>query len=59
MQFEVNDDLGKRFMAALDKSGEDDKTVVERLFKTYVYEVFSRYAENYFALETFMRLPKK
>ena len=58
MQFEVNDDLGKRFEAALAKSGEDNKKVIERLFKTYVYEVFSRQEETYFALETFMRLPK-
>jgi|GEM_PF-4744502 len=59
MQFEINDNLGERFLAALEKSGEDQKVVLERMFKTYVYETFSRYEENYFALETFMRLPKK
>ena len=58
MQFEVGDDLGKRFKTALEKSGEDEKKVIERLFKTYVYEIFSRQKETYFALETFMRLPK-
>ena len=58
MQFELNDELGGRFKAALEKSGEEEKKVVERLFKTYVYEVFSRHEETYFALETFMRLPK-
>lgn len=59
MQFEINDNLGERFLAALDKSGEDQKVVLERMFKTYVYEKFSRKEETYFALETFMRLPKK
>ena len=58
MQLEVGDELGGRFKAALEKSGEDEKKVVERLLKTYVYEIFSRYEETYFALETFMRLPK-
>ena len=58
MKFEVNAELGKRFKSSLEKSGEDEKKVIERLFKTYVYDVFSRDAETYFALETFMRLPK-
>jgi hypothetical protein len=59
MQFEINDNLGGRFKAALEKSSEDETKVLERLFKTYVYDVYSREIETYFALETFMRLPKK
>jgi hypothetical protein len=59
MQFEINDDMGMRFKAALKKSGEDEKKVLERMFKTYVYDVFSREVETYYALETFMRMPKK
>ena len=59
MQFEVNEDLGARFKMALEKSGEDETKVLERMFKTYVYEIFSREQETYFALETFMRLPKR
>ncbi len=59
MQFEMNDDLAGRFQLALEKSGEDEKKVLERLLKTYVYEVFSRNIETYFALETFMKLPNK
>jgi len=59
MQFEINDDLGQRFKTALEKSGEDEKKVLERMFKTYVYDVFSRNVETYYALETFMRMPKK
>jgi hypothetical protein len=59
MQFEINDNLGGRFKSALAKSGEDETKVLERLFKTYVYDAYSREVETYFALETFMRLPKK
>ena len=58
MQLEINNELEKRFRAAVGKSGEDEKKVIERLLKTYVYEVYSRHAETYFALETFMQLPK-
>jgi len=59
MQFEVNDELGGRFKAALEKSGEDEKKVIERLFKTYVYDIFSRHEETYFALKDFIRIPNK
>ena len=57
MHLEINENLGERFQAALKKSGEDEKKVVERFIKTYVYEVFSRNVETFFALETFMKLP--
>jgi len=59
MQFEVNDNLSGRFKSALKKSDEDETKVLERLFKTYVYDVYSREVETYFALETFMQPPKK
>jgi len=54
MQFEVDDDLGTRFMAAIEKSGEEKTMVVERMFKTYVHEVFSRNGETCFALDPFL-----
>lgn len=59
MQFIVDDDLSKRFKAALEKSGEDETTVIARMFKTYVHEVFSRKVETFYALEPFMKRPGK
>jgi len=57
MIIEVNDNYGQRFKAALEKSGEEEKTVVERMIKNYVYDVLSRKNEDFYALEPFLRLP--
>lgn len=59
MQFEVYDDLGNRFKAALEESREDEKVVIERLLKTYVYDVFSRNVESGYALIPFLSMQKK
>ena len=57
MQFEINDKLAEKFKAAIEKSGEEEQKVIDRMFKTYVYDVFSRYEENYYALEAFLTFP--
>jgi len=56
MQYEVNDMLAERFKAALEKSGENEKAVIERMFKTYIHEVFSRNIETSYALGAFRSL---
>jgi len=58
MFLEISDYYGEKFKAALEKSGEDEKIVLERIIKSYVYDVFSRHQESYYALETLVRLPK-
>ena len=57
MNFTINDVYGEKFKAALKESGEDEQVVLERIIKMYIYEVFSRKQEKFFALETFMKLP--
>lgn len=59
MKFELNDNLAEHFQVALEQSGEDETKVIERMFKTYVYDVVSRKQETFSGLESFMRLPKK
>ena len=58
MTFEIDDKLAEKFKAAVEKTGEDEKKVLERMFKTYVYDVFARYEENYYALESFLSFPR-
>lgn len=58
MTFELKDELAENFEEALKQSGEDKTKVIERMFKTYSYDVFSREKESFRGLESFMKMPK-
>lgn len=58
MQFELNERLAVGFADALERSGEEREKVIERLFKTYIYDTYSRKTENYDGLDHFMKLPR-
>lgn len=58
MTFELKDELAENFEEALKQSGEDKNKVIERMFKTYSYDVFSREKESFRGLKSFMKMPK-
>lgn len=58
MKFEINPHLAQRFEAAIAISKEDPQTVIDRMFKSYIYNVFSRSEESWEGLEPFLTLPK-
>lgn len=58
MTFEISEPLAQKFLAALEKSGEEQQAVLDRMIKSYVYNVFCRDEENYYGLEPFLTLPK-
>jgi len=58
MQFEIDEHLAERFRAAIAISKEEEQTVINRMFKSYIYHVFSRETETWAGLEPFLTLPK-
>lgn len=58
MDFHISEELAAKFKAAIEKSGENEQQVIDRMFKSYVYNVFSREEETYYGLEPFLTLPK-